>query len=192
MTCDPDLTNDSAELFNWLTGVSSFSGFKENQGRPKSAARFYSQMIDPRSGERGRGKTGGHLRQSELLSGSRSDSGALPCFSGRRENQAVGPRGVLFASRFLELSENITVRSIVGRFLEHSRIYRFENGGRPEIYLASADWMARNFFRRVETCFPIEDAELRAQIDQILDIYWRDNVKAREQANGADLRSETD
>jgi polyphosphate kinase len=76
------------------------------------------------------------------------------------------------------------VRSLVGRFLEHSRIYRFENAGRPEIYLASADWMARNFFRRVETCFPIEDPELRSHIDQILDIYWRDNVKSREQ--GAD------
>jgi polyphosphate kinase len=78
-------------------------------------------------------------------------------------------------------SDNITVRSVIGRFLEHSRIYRFENAGRPEMYLASADWMARNFFRRVETCFPIEDPELRSHIDQILDIYWKDNVKAREQ-----------
>jgi polyphosphate kinase len=80
-------------------------------------------------------------------------------------------------------SDNITVRSVIGRFLEHSRIYRFENGGRPEIFLASADWMARNFFRRVETCFPIEEPELRTHIDQILDIYWKDNVKAREQGS---------
>jgi len=79
------------------------------------------------------------------------------------------------------VSDNITVRSVVGRFLEHSRVYRFENGGHPEIYLASADWMARNFFRRVETCFPIEDPDLRAHIDQILETYWRDNVRAREQ-----------
>ena len=79
------------------------------------------------------------------------------------------------------MSDNLTVRSIVGRFLEHSRIYRFENAGHPEVYLASADWMARNFFRRVETCFPVDDAALRAQIDQILDIYWKDDVKAREQ-----------
>jgi polyphosphate kinase len=80
-------------------------------------------------------------------------------------------------------SDNITVRSLVGRFLEHSRIYRFENAGRPEVYLASADWMARNFFRRVETCFPIEEPELRTQIDQMLDLFWRDNVKAREQGS---------
>ena len=69
----------------------------------------------------------------------------------------------------------------MGRFLEHSRIFRFENGGRPEVYLSSADWMARNFFRRVETCFPVEDPELAGQIDQMLDIFWSDNMKSREQ-----------
>jgi polyphosphate kinase len=79
------------------------------------------------------------------------------------------------------VSDNVIVRSIVGRFLEHSRIYRFENDGNPEIYLASADWTARNFFRRVEICFPIEDAELRERVDQTLDTYWKDNAKAREQ-----------
>ena len=56
------------------------------------------------------------------------------------------------------VSENITVRSIVGRFLEHSRVFYFENGGEPELYCASADWMERNFFRRVEVAFPIRRA----------------------------------
>jgi polyphosphate kinase len=78
------------------------------------------------------------------------------------------------------VSENITVRSIVGRLLEHSRIFRFQNGGKVEVYLASADWMPRNFFRRVEACFPIEDSVLRAQIENILETYWKDNVKSRE------------
>ena len=83
-------------------------------------------------------------------------------------------RGVCcLRSKVPGVSDNIIVRSLVGRFLEHSRIFRVENGGHPEIYLASADWMARNFFRRVETCFPIEDPDLRGQIDQMLDIYWR-------------------
>jgi polyphosphate kinase len=80
------------------------------------------------------------------------------------------------------VSENIAVRSLVGRFLEHSRIFRFENAGKPVIYLSSADWMPRNFFRRVETCFPIQEQALKAQIEQMLDLYWQDNVKAREQA----------
>jgi polyphosphate kinase len=79
------------------------------------------------------------------------------------------------------VSENITVRSIVGRFLEHSRVYRFENAGKPEIYLASADWTARNFFHRVEVCVPVEDPELVKRVDQIIATYWQDNAKAREQ-----------
>jgi polyphosphate kinase len=77
------------------------------------------------------------------------------------------------------VSDNIHVTSIVGRFLEHS-IYRFENGA-PGILSGELRLMARNFFRRVETCFPVENPELCAQIDQILDIYWKDNVKAREE-----------
>jgi polyphosphate kinase len=78
------------------------------------------------------------------------------------------------------VSENVTVRSIVGRFLEHSRVYRFENDGDPEIYLASADWTARNFFGRVEICFPVEERKLRERVDHVLSTYWKDNVKARE------------
>ena len=62
------------------------------------------------------------------------------------------------------ISENITVRSIVGRFLEHSRVYYFHNDGNPEIYCASADWMERNFFRRIEVCFPIERKQHRDRI----------------------------
>ena len=62
------------------------------------------------------------------------------------------------------LSENIRVRSIVGRFLEHSRIFYFENAGAEDVYLASADWMARNFFRRIELCFPVLDAGLKRRV----------------------------
>ena len=85
------------------------------------------------------------------------------------------------------VSENISVRSIVGRFLEHARIFLFENGGDAKVYLSSADWMERNFFSRVETCFPIEDAELRRTvIEQGLQPYLRDNSHAWElQADGS-------
>jgi polyphosphate kinase len=77
------------------------------------------------------------------------------------------------------LSENITVRSIVDRFLEHSRLFYFENGGRPELWAGSADWMPRNFFRRIEANFPIEDARLRRRVKQeLLGIPLADNVKA--------------
>jgi polyphosphate kinase len=77
------------------------------------------------------------------------------------------------------LSDNITVRSIVDRFLEHSRIFYFENAGRPEYWMGSADWMPRNFFRRIEAVFPIEDARLRRRIkNELLGIPLADNVKA--------------
>jgi polyphosphate kinase len=79
------------------------------------------------------------------------------------------------------LSENIQVRSIIGRFLEHTRIFYFRNGGQEDIYLASADWMDRNFFRRIEACFPILDKKLKKRVlDEGLNIYLKDNRQAWE------------
>ncbi len=77
------------------------------------------------------------------------------------------------------VSENIEVRSVMGRFLEHSRVFYFGNDGNPEIYLSSADWMPRNFFRRVEVAFPIKDPKLRARAaEESLFSYMRDNMNA--------------
>jgi polyphosphate kinase len=78
------------------------------------------------------------------------------------------------------ISENIRVRSIIGRFLEHSRVYYFHNGGDPELFCGSADWMERNFFRRIEVCFPILRKPYRDQIIQDLETYMTDNVLAWE------------
>lgn len=77
------------------------------------------------------------------------------------------------------VSENIHVRSIVGDYLEHSRIFYFENDGTPELFMSSADWMPRNLERRVEIMFPIEDPALKEKIMHILDLQFKDNVKAR-------------
>ena len=76
------------------------------------------------------------------------------------------------------ISENIHVRSIVGNFLEHSRIFYFHNGGSDEIYMGSADWMPRNLDRRVEIVFPVEDEGIKDEIKHVLDLEFRDNVKA--------------
>jgi polyphosphate kinase len=87
------------------------------------------------------------------------------------------------------VSENIRIRSIVGRFLEHSRIYYFENNGDPEVYLGSADLMERNLDRRVEQLFPVESPELKRFLYHILRLQLADNVKARElQADGSWIR----
>ena len=78
------------------------------------------------------------------------------------------------------LSDRIRVRSIVGRFLEHSRIFYFENGGEPEVYLGSADWMQRNLHERVEVLFPLKNPLLRDRVvHEILAAYLADNVKVR-------------
>jgi polyphosphate kinase len=79
------------------------------------------------------------------------------------------------------LSDNIRVISIVGRFLEHSRIFYFENAGQPRVFLSSADWMPRNFYRRIELAFPIETPVLRDQIiNDVIPAFLNDRVKARE------------
>jgi polyphosphate kinase len=78
------------------------------------------------------------------------------------------------------VSENIRVRAVVGRFLEHSRIFYFQNSGAEDIYLGSADWMQRNLNRRVEAVFPIEDNTLKRKVMAVLDLLLRDNEKARE------------
>ena len=77
------------------------------------------------------------------------------------------------------VSDNITVRSIIGRFLEHTRVYCFENGGDREVFLSSADWMSRNFFSRVETCFPVEDPQLKERVfRETIQVYLSDNSQA--------------
>jgi polyphosphate kinase len=88
------------------------------------------------------------------------------------------------------LSDNITVRSIVDRFLEHSRIFYFENDGRPDIFLGSADWMPRNFFQRIEAVFPVEDPALRRRVkEEFLGIPLQDEAKAwRLRPDGAYVR----
>jgi polyphosphate kinase len=86
------------------------------------------------------------------------------------------------------VSSNIRVRSIIGRFLEHTRVFQFDNGGDPIIYLSSADWMGRNFFNRVETCFPIEDPALKKRILKECRLYMADNSQAWELASDGRYR----
>jgi polyphosphate kinase len=181
LTCDPELTDDAAELFNWLTGVSVFPDLKKIKAAPKALHDFVLAMIQREINHAKSGKPTAifckvnALIDEEVIKALYSASQA-----GVKINLMV--RGVCCLRPGVPgVSDNVVVRSIVGRFLEHSRIYRFENGGQPEIYLASADWTARNFFRRVEVCFPVEDADLRQRVNQIVETYWNDNVKAREQ-----------
>jgi polyphosphate kinase len=185
LTCDPEITNDSAELFNWLTGVSVFPNLKKIKAAPKSLHEFVLEMIRRETQHAKSGKAAAiFVKVNALVDEEVIHALYLASQAGVQIRLLV--RGVCcLRSGVPGVSDHIVVRSIVGRFLEHSRVYRFENAGNPEIYLASADWTARNFFRRVEVCFPVQDPELQERVDQIIETYWKDNVNAREQGSDA-------
>jgi polyphosphate kinase len=87
-----------------------------------------------------------------------------------------------------DLSENIRVVSVIGRFLEHSRIFWFGNGGQDELFLGSADWMPRNLDRRVEAVAPVEDAKLRQQLQHLIELYLQDSTAWHMQSDGTFLQ----
>jgi polyphosphate kinase len=181
LTCDPEMTNDSAELFNWLTGVSVFPELKKIKAAPKSLHEFVLEMIQRETHHARSGRPAAiFVKVNALVDEEVINALYLASQAGVKVRLLV--RSVCcLRPGVRRVSDNVIVRSIVGRFLEHSRVYRFENAGNPEIYLASADWTARNFFRRVEVCFPVQDVDLRDRVDKIIGTYWEDNVKAREQ-----------
>lgn len=185
LTCDPVITDDTAELFNWLTGVSLFPELNKIKAAPKGLHEFILELIQREVRHASGGKPAGiYVKVNALVD--QDVIKALYSASQAGVKIRLLVRGVCCLRPGIPgVSENITVRSIVGRFLEHSRVYRFENAGNPEIYLASADWTARNFLRRVEISCPVGDASLRERVESILDLYWRDNVKAREDVTEA-------
>lgn len=179
LTCREDITNDLAETFNCLTGVSKFPGMKELLVAPWSLLPSFLKMIEDEIGHAKAGrpcgiyaKVNSLVEESMIESLYRASAAGVPIRLLVRGMCAVkvGVPGV---------SENIEVRSIVGRFLEHSRIFRFENGGNSKIYLGSADWMPRNLFRRVETVFPVVQPKMIAHVEEILEWFWKDNVKSQ-------------
>lgn len=179
MTCREEITTDLAETFNCLTGVSKFPPMNQLLVAPWSLLTAFQQMIENEIEHANAGRPSGIYAKINSLveegiieSLYRASAAGVPIRLLVRGMCAVrvGIPGV---------SENIEVRSIVGRFLEHSRIFRFENGGSPKIFLGSADWMPRNLFRRVETVFPIVNQRMLAHVEEILDWFWKDNVKSK-------------
>jgi len=179
LTCREEITTDLAEAFNCLTGVSKFPGLHQLLVAPWSLFPAFQQMIENEIDHAKSGRPSGiYAKVNSLVEEGiieslyRASAAGVPIRLLVRGMCAVrvGVPGV---------SENIEVRSIVGRFLEHSRIFRFENGGSPNIYLGSADWMPRNLFRRVETVFPIVQDRMLQHVEEILEWFWKDNVKSK-------------
>ena len=179
LTCREAVTEELAEAFNCLTGVSKFPEMHELLIAPFNLYDSLQQLIDNEIEHARAGRPSGiYVKVNALV-----EEGMIEALY-RASVAGVGVKLMVRGMCALRagipnVSENIEVRSIVGRFLEHSRIFRFENGGEPKIYLGSADWMPRNLFRRVETVFPVVTSGMKEHVDEILDWFWRDNVKAK-------------
>jgi polyphosphate kinase len=179
-TSNEDLGQEVGALFNTLTGLSEFEGVKQLLVAPFQMQDEFLKLIHHERDLARAGKEGrivvkiNSLVEEDLIAALYEASQA-----GVKIDLII--RGICCLRPGVKgVSENIRVTSIVGRFLEHSRIYFFGNGSKPKVYLGSADWMPRNLFRRVEVVFPILDPALRKRItDVIIPGYLNDCVKAR-------------
>lgn len=178
-TCDPDIGVDASDLFNYLTGYSAKHDYRKLLVAPIDLRSGMERLIR-REIDHARHGRGGRLvfKMNALV-----DPEMIRLLY---EASAAGVDVELIVRGICCLrpgvpgtSERIRVVSIVGRFLEHSRIYHFRNGGADEVYLGSADLMPRNIDRRVEVVFPVENDALVRQLRDALDTYLADNVKAR-------------
>ena len=185
------ITSDVANLFNTLTGFGLDPKFRHLLVAPFNLHRRINELIAREARNAAEGKPARiTAKMNSLVDKTTIDSLYAASQAGVKINLIV--RGICCLVPGIKgLSENIKVRSIVGRFLEHARVFYFENatGAKPLIYAGSADWMSRNFFRRIEVLFPIEDTGLRRWITkEFFPIERKDNENARVlHANGAYL-----
>jgi polyphosphate kinase len=179
-TADKTMADDVSALFNFLTGYSQKHEWQKLVIAPSDLKRRTIELIDEQADRARQGKKARVFAKLNALVDRRTIEALY------RASQAGVPidlviRGICCLRPGLEgISENIRVTSIVDRFLEHSRIFVFGEGTKQQIFLSSADWMPRNFDRRVEVMFPVEAEELRARItEEIIPAYLRDNCRTR-------------
>lgn len=193
-TADPELGADATDLFNFLTGYSEKRDYRKMLVAPINLRSRFKALIRREIDHQRAGQKGHMILKTNSL----VDHGMIRLLyeasqAGVRIDLLV--RGICcLKPQIPGISENIRVISVVGRFLEHSRIYYFLNGGDEEIYLGSADLMPRNLNRRVEVLFPLQDKRnIRYLRDDVLEAYLQDTVKARhQQSNGQYLRPSRD
>jgi polyphosphate kinase len=191
LTSDPQITERVHMVFNYLTAHAEIDDYRPLLVAPLTMAESFLGLIR-RETEHAKAGRPAHIvaKMNSLLEPSVIEALYQASQAGVEIDLIV--RGVSILRPGVKgLSERIRVRSIVGRFLEHSRIFHFANGGNDEIYLGSADWMPRNLFERCEVVFPVRDPAALARIhDEILPAYLADTVKARlQQADGSYIRA---
>ncbi|MBV9495092.1 MAG: polyphosphate kinase 1 [Acidobacteria bacterium] len=190
LTCDPEMASDAAQLMNLLTGftVTDVQGLIEAKGAglkwkrlvvsPMDYLRWTIDKIDRETANAQAGKPAGIIaKMNALVEPTVIEALYRASRAGVKIDLLV--RGICcLVPGVPGVSETIDVMSVVDRFLEHSRVFRFVNGGEAEVFIASGDWMPRNFIRRIEAAFPVLDPNVRRRIEQeILPISMADNVK---------------
>lgn len=177
-TSKVEYQSDAVNLFNYLTGYSNFDKWESLLIAPNSLEDDLLEKIERETRLSTPEKPGLIFAKMNQLA-HRKIIQALYQASQAGVHIKLLVRGVCcLMPGVTGLSENIEVRSIIGRFLEHSRIFYFQNGDNPEYYFGSADWMTRNLIKRVETVVPVYQTNIKEKLQEILDIYWQDNTKS--------------
>ena len=179
-TSDPSITSAVHDVFNFLTAYAEKSHYKPLLVAPRDMAKSCIALIDRETRHARRGRPARIIAKCNAVVDPPIIQALYRASQAGVEIDLIVRGQCTLVPGLRGISSRIRVRSIVGRFLEHSRIFYFGNGGDPEIYLGSADWMPRNLYDRVEVLFPLKDEHLRQRIvDEILPSYLADNLKAR-------------
>ena len=180
LTVDEEICEDVTRLFNFITVYSRHRNYKKLLVAPENLRARMLELINREAEHARRGQPAAIIAKLNRLADAEIANALYDASkAGVKIDMII--RGICTLRPGVPgLSENIRVRSVVGRLLEHSRVYYFENGGDEEVFMGSADWMPRNLDRRVEVLSPITSEPIkRYLIDEYLDVYLRDNTKAR-------------
>jgi polyphosphate kinase len=181
MSSDQDIAADVHDIFHQLSGLAPAIKLRKMMQSPFTLHKGLLKRIQREASLARSGKGGHIIAKMNALNEANVIRALYEASQAGAKIELIVRGACCLRPGVPGVSENITVRSVVGRFLEHSRVYWFGNGGKPEIFCSSADWMERNLLRRVETCFPILDPRLAERVyDEELANYLTDNQQAWE------------
>lgn len=179
MTCDPEITEGISEVFNFLTANTRNPDFGALWVSPRTFLSGTLELIQRERENARKGLPSGIVAKFNAL----LDTEVIEAlYAASRDGVEIRliVRGICsLRPEAPGLSENIRVKSVIGRYLEHSRIYAFRNGGDPQVYIGSGDWMVRNLRERVEVIVPVKAVDLRKRLLAILSVYWNENGGTR-------------
>ena len=179
LTCDPEVTSAVHAVFNYLTARSEQRSYHPLLVSPINLARSCVQLIERETANARRRRPARIIAKMNALLDQPVIAALYEASRAGVEIDLIVRGPCALRPGVKGLSHRIRVRSVIGRFLEHSRIFYFENGGDPEVFLGSADWMPRNLYERVEVMFPLRNPMLRDRVTEMLRAYLRDIAKSR-------------